>query len=877
MNINKYTEKAQEAVLGAQRLGEQMSHAQIEPEHLLVSLVEQREGIVPELLRKMGADPAEIGRAAREPLTKIPQAYGGSQPGLSPRLKLATDDAQAEADRLKDEYVSTEHLFYAIASEAGRSPAARLLRERGITGDKIRETLKTVRGSQRVTTQNPEGTYQALERYGRDLTELARKGKLDPVIGRDEEIRRVIQVLSRRTKNNPVLIGEPGVGKTAIVEGLAGRIVRGDVPEGLKNKRIVGLDMGALVAGAKYRGEFEERLKAVLKEITDAQGQVILFIDELHTVVGAGAAEGSIDASNMLKPMLARGELHTIGATTLDEYRKHIEKDAAFERRFQPVMVGEPTVEDTISILRGLRERYEIHHGVTFKDAALVAAAVLSNRYISDRFLPDKAIDLVDEAASKLRMEIDSMPAELDELERRIMQLEIEREALRKEKDKASKERLAKLEKELADLKEERGRVSSHWQQEKEAIQRARKLKEEQEALKLDIDRAQRAGDYTKASELQYGRVPQLEKRIKDEEARLSELQKSTRMLKEEVDEEDIADVVSKWTHIPVSRLMEGEVQKLVHMEERLHVRVIGQDEAIDAVANAIRRARAGLQDPNRPLGSFLFLGPTGVGKTELARALAEFLFDDEQAMIRIDMSEYQEKHTVSRMIGAPPGYVGYEEAGQLTEAVRRRPYAVVLFDEVEKAHAEVLNVLLQLLDDGRLTDGKGRTIDFKNTVVIMTSNLGSQFIAEQSLVGRDPDSLATVGTDEATRRQVMDALRAHFRPEFLNRIDEIIFFHALSREHLKKIIDIQIAGLMKRLAERKINVQLTDAAKEHLVREGFDPTYGARPLKRTIQRRVLDPLAMRVLEGGFLEGDTVRVDGGADGLTFEKREPVRA
>ena len=676
-------------------------------------------------------------------------------------------------------------------------------------------------------------------------------------------------MLSRRTKNNPVLIGEPGVGKTAIVEGLAGRVVRGDVPEGLKTKRIVALDMGSLVAGAKFRGEFEERLKAVLKEIADAEGQVILFIDELHTVVGAGAAEGSIDASNMLKPMLARGELHTIGATTLDEYRKYIEKDAALERRFQPVMVTEPSVENTISILRGLRERYELHHGVRLKDAALVAAAVLSSRYISDRFLPDKAIDLVDEAASKLRMEIDSMPAERDELERRIMQLEIEREALRKERDKASQERLGKLEKELADLKEERGRLAAHWQQEKEAIQRVRTLKEEQEALRLDIERAQRGGDYTKASELQYGRVPDLEKRTKEAEAQLAELQKHHRMLKEEVDEEDIADVVSKWTHIPVSRLVEGEVQKLIHMEDRLHQRVVGQDDAIGAVANAIRRARAGLQDPNRPLGSFVFLGPTGVGKTELARALAEFLFDDEQAMIRIDMSEYQEKHTVSRMIGAPPGYVGYEEAGQLTEAVRRRPYSVVLFDEIEKAHPEVLNVLLQLLDDGRLTDGKGRTIDFKNTVVIMTSNLGSHIISERSL--------STGGTiEEGTRRQVMEALREHFRPEFLNRIDDIIFFHALSLEQLKQIVEIQIAGLIKRLEERKIHVELSDAAKEQLVREGYDPIYGARPLKRTIQRRVLDPLALRVLEGDFLEGDSVHVGTGPEGLTFEKTETVR-
>jgi ATP-dependent Clp protease ATP-binding subunit ClpB len=870
MNLNKYTEKAQEAVLAAQQLAGQSSHAQIEPEHLLVSLIEQRDGIVSELLRKMSTDPQAIGRAARELVGKMPQAHGGAQPGLSPRLTLVADLAQAEAERIKDEYVSTEHLFVAIAAETGRSPSARLLAQHGITRDKIFDALTSVRGSQRVTTQNPESTYQALERYGRDLTELARKGKLDPVIGRDEEIRRVIQVLSRRTKNNPVLIGEPGVGKTAIVEGLAGRIVRGDVPEGLKNKRIVALDMGALVAGAKYRGEFEERLKAVLKEILDAAGQIVLFIDELHTVVGAGAAEGSIDASNMLKPMLARGELHTIGATTIDEYRKYIEKDAALERRFQPVTVGEPTVEDAISILRGLRERYEIHHGVRFKDAALVAAAVLSNRYISDRFLPDKAIDLVDEAASKLRMEIDSMPAELDELERRIMQLEIEREALRKETDKASKERLGRLDKELADLKEERGRLAAHWQQEKDAIQRSRKLKEQQEALKLDIEQAQRAGDYTKASELQYGRVPQLEKQVKDEEAKLAELQKGQRMLKEEVDEEDIAEVVSKWTHIPVSRLMEGEVQKLIHMEERLHQRVIAQDEAINAVSNAIRRARAGLQDPNRPLGSFMFLGPTGVGKTELARALAEFLFDDEQAMVRIDMSEYQEKHTVSRMIGAPPGYVGYEEAGQLTEAIRRRPYAVVLFDEIEKAHPEVLNVLLQLLDDGRLTDGKGRTVDFKNTVVIMTSNLGSQFISERAM--------ATGGAlDEGVRRQVMETLREAFRPEFLNRVDEIIFFHALLREHMKRIIDIQIGGLMKRLEERKIHVQLTDGAKEAIVHEGYDPMYGARPLKRTIQRRVLDPLAMQVLDGRFAEGDTVVVDAGKDGLMFTKREPVKA
>ena len=858
INLNRFTEKAQEALFAAQSLAEENNHSQVEPEHLLTSLLQQADGVVPQVLERAGANPQMLLQQAEAELNKLPKVYGAAaEIGISPRLRQVLVRAHDEIQQFRDEYVSTEHLLLALLDHAGGA-VERILRQAGVTRDAVLQALMRIRGSQRVTSPTPESTYAALEKYGRDLTQLARQGKLDPVIGRDDEIRRVIQVLSRRTKNNPVLIGDPGVGKTAIAEGLAQRIVRGDVPEGLKNKRIVQLDLGALVAGAKYRGEFEERLKAVLKEITESEGEIILFIDELHTVVGAGRAEGApMDASNMLKPMLARGELHCIGATTLDEYRKYIEKDAALERRFQPIFVDEPSVEDTISILRGLKERYEVHHGVRITDAAVIAAATLSNRYISDRYLPDKAIDLIDEAASKLRTEIDSKPAELDEIDRKIMQLEIEREALKKETDEASRERLEKLERELADLREESTRLRAQWEKEKEAIQAIRATKERIEATKLEIEQAERRADLEAAARLRYGTLRELEEQLREQEQRLEELSKGQRLLKEEVDAEDIAEVVSRWTGIPVSRLLEGEIEKLVHMEERLHQRVVDQEEAVRAVANAVRRARAGLQDPNRPIGSFIFLGPTGVGKTELARALAEFLFDDEEAMVRLDMSEYQERHTVARMIGAPPGYVGYEEGGQLTEAVRRRPYSVVLFDEIEKAHPEVFNLLLQMLDDGRLTDGHGRTVNFRNTVVIMTSNIGSHWIKELG--------------PEAAKDRVMEELSRHFRPEFLNRVDEVIIFHALTMEDLLQIVDIQLRRLRALLAERGIGLELTEAAKRLLAEEGYDPVYGARPLKRTIQRELQDPLAMKILQGEFREGDTVRVDVRDGELVFEK------
>ena len=844
---NKLTEKSQEALVASQQTARELGHAQIDVEHLAAALVDQPGGIVSSVLTALGVQPAQLSTGLATELQRQPKVSGNVQIGASPRLGRVLQQAQKEASSLGDEFVSTEHLLLAMTADQGFTGSA--LQRLGVTRERVLNALKDVRGNQRVTDQNPEGKYQVLEKYGRDLTDLARKGKIDPVIGRDEEIRRVIQVLSRRTKNNPVLIGEPGVGKTAIVEGLAQRIVKGDVPEGLKDKRVVELSIGSLLAGAKYRGEFEERLKAVLKEIASSEGQIVLFIDELHTVVGAGAAEGAVDAANMLKPMLARGELHMIGATTLDEYRKHIEKDAALERRFQPVYVGEPSVDDTISILRGLRERYEIHHGVRIQDAALVAAAILSNRYITDRFLPDKAIDLVDESASKLRMEIDSMPAELDEVERRIRQFEVEREALRRETDQASKDRLARLERDLAELKESSSELRAHWKQEKAAIDEIREKKGRLEAIRADIDRAERAADFAKAAELKYGTLANLEKDVRTAEERLASLQKGRKMLTEEVTPEDIAEVVAKWTGIPVTKLLEGEVAKLLKMEERLHERVVGQDEAVTVVANAVRRARAGMQDPNRPLGSFLFLGPTGVGKTLLAKALAEFLFDDEKAMVRLDMSEYMEKHTVARLIGAPPGYVGFEEGGQLTEAVRRRPYAVLLLDEIEKAHPDVFNVLLQILDDGRLTDGHGRTVDFRNVVIIMTSNVGSTFITE---LANNPEQM---------RKRVMDAVRGQFRPEFLNRVDEIVIFSNLVSEQLMEIVEKETQQLANRLAERKIILELSENAKALIAKEGFDPVYGARPIKRTIQRLVLDPLAQKVLAGEFKEGDTVFTD----------------
>jgi ATP-dependent Clp protease ATP-binding subunit ClpB len=864
MDPNRLTEKAQDVIRQAQSLAQRHGHPQIDVEHLAVALLAQDGGVARRVVEKAGGNPSALVQRFQQALERVPRVSGPGAPTgqvyVAPRVNEILTAAETEAQRMKDEYVSAEHLLLALA-DLKDGAVTEALRAAGLTREKLLEAAAAVRGGQRVTSPTPEGTYEALEKYGRDLTALAQQGKLDPVIGRDEEIRRVIQILSRRTKNNPVLIGPPGVGKTAIVEGLAQRIVRGDVPEGLKGKRIVTLDMGALVAGAKYRGEFEERLKAVLKAVQDAQGEVILFIDELHTVVGAGAAEGAMDASNLLKPALARGELHCIGATTLDEYKKHIEKDAALERRFQPVMVDQPTVEDTISILRGLRERYEVHHGVRIKDSALVAAAVLSDRYIADRFLPDKAIDLVDEAAARLRTEIDSMPAELDEITRRILQLEIEREALKKESDAASRDRLAKLEKELQDLQAQAKTLREQWEREKAAIERPRQLRKRIEEVRVEIDKAMRAYDLNKVAELQYGTLATLERELKEAEAQAA-AGGGRRLLKEEVDEEDIAEVVSRWTGIPVTKLMEGELQKLLHLEDELHKRVVGQDEAVQAVADAVVRARAGIKDPKRPIGSFLFLGPTGVGKTELARALAETLFDDESNMVRLDMSEYMEKHTVARLIGAPPGYVGYEEGGQLTEAVRRKPYSVILLDEIEKAHPDVFNVLLQVLDDGRLTDGQGRTVNFKNTVIIMTSNIGSQLILEMR--GGDERSY------QRMREQVLEALRRHFRPEFLNRVDEVVVFRALTEAELGRIVEIQMDGLRHRLGERRITLEVAEGARAHLARVGYDPVFGARPLKRAIQREVETPIARLIVAGKVKDGGTVRVDAAGDALRVE-------
>ncbi len=869
MNLDRFTNKAQEAITSCRTMLSRFGHSQVTPEHLLLAVLEPEDGIARKILERLEVKPEAVIDEVTEYLNR--QARGTAvnvskdEIHVSNKLMQLLDEAGKEAEHLKDEFISIEHIMLAFCDES-KNQTGTIFKHHGITRDRILKVLGSIRGKQRVTSQDPETTYQALEKYGKDLTAMAAKGKLDPVIGRDDEIRRCMQVLSRRTKNNPVLVGEPGVGKTAIVEGLAIRITKGDVPEGLKDKKLIALDMGSLIAGAKYRGEFEERLKAVLKEVIDAQGQIILFIDELHTVVGAGSSgDGSMDAGNLLKPPLARGELHCIGATTLDEYRKHVEKDPALERRFQNVYVGQPSVEETISILRGLKERYEVHHGVRIKDSALVGAAVLSDRYITDRALPDKAIDLVDEAAARMRIEIDSMPTELDELERRRIQLEIEREALKKEIDMASRDRLGRLEKELADLKERADVLRAQWQTEKEALNRVQLIKKDIEATKIQIEQAERATDLQKAAELKFGTLIELEKHLKQEEEVFNK--KGPRLLKEEIDEEDIAEIVSKWTGIPVTKLLEGEVQKLLHLEEHLHQRVIGQEEAIEVVANAVRRARAGLKDPNRPIGSFLFLGPTGVGKTELAKALAEFLFDDDSAIVRIDMSEYQERHTVARLIGAPPGYIGYDEGGQLTEAVRRRSYCCVLFDEIEKAHSDIFNILLQVLDEGHLTDSKGRKVDFKNTVLIMTSNIGSQFILDYQLKSAiQGDSLYP-----EMKEKVLGALRDHFRPEFLNRIDETVVFHALTAEQLKKIVDIQLAYLNKRLVDRKMVLQSTEAARDFLARTGYDPVYGARPLKRLIQKDIENPLSLEILKGEFADGDTIEIDSDGDGLTFKK------
>ncbi|HEV2913901.1 MAG TPA: ATP-dependent chaperone ClpB [Pyrinomonadaceae bacterium] len=861
--MDKFTLRGQEAVQAAIEVAERNQNQQVEPEHLLLVMLEQAEGIVRPVLGKLGANVQVILNDIQAAVARFPRVQGGQQ-YFSPRLSQIFTAAQKQAEEMQDEYISTEHLLLAIADEKD-GQAGKILRQHGVSHDDLLKVIEQTRGGVRITDQNAEANYQALSKYAKDLTDLARQGKLDPVIGRDDEIRRTIQVLSRRTKNNPVLIGEPGVGKTAIVEGIAQRIVSGDVPESLRNKRLVGLDLGSMLAGAKYRGEFEDRLKAVLKEIENAQGQIVLFIDELHTLVGAGAAEGAIDASNMLKPALARGELRCIGATTLSEYKKHIEKDAALERRFQQVYIGEPTVEDTIAILRGLRDRYEQHHGVRIKDSAIVAAATLSNRYITDRFLPDKAIDLIDEAASRLRIEIDSLPQEIDQLEREILQLEIEKQALGREEDERAKARLRDIEQRIADLKERSGGMKAKWQSEKEEIERMRQAKEELGKLKVQLDQARNAGDLARAAELQYGKIPELERQLAAEQAKLAELQTDGVMLKEEVDEEDVAEVVAKWTGVPVSKMLEGEMHKLVTMEERLRNRVIGQDEALTAVANAVRRARAGLQDPNRPVGSFIFLGPTGVGKTETARALAEFLFDDERAMVRLDMSEYMEKHAVARMIGAPPGYIGYEEGGQLTESVRRRPYSVILFDEIEKAHPDVFNILLQILDDGRLTDSKGRTVDFKNTVLIMTSNLGSREIQ------------AAEGDEEQVREAVVQELRLHFKPEFLNRIDDIVIFHQLSREQISQIIDVQLERLRSMLGERNIALVLDDSARQLLAREGYDPNYGARPLKRAIQTLIQNPLAVRLLRGEIAPGQTIRVTADGNEMRFSTEAAAAA